>query len=246
MSRLVIAPYSRARRAALDHDDGTMAREPARGLGRVTAAGRSEGERDGFLLVGQEVVDDRKERAAIEVPVPRRVVVRVEAGDRSVFARPPEQRGQRGQESRLQERGRDVKMRGPREEVVIDVLGPEGRQRAGRSEHGAVTIGAHEDHCHRRGEVGVAGDARNVDPGVGKHCEHKIARPVSADQADEGRAQAQPRRGVGHERATPAEGQRRALDLTLGLAECELLGRAPQDHVGVRVAEHDEVVAIGH
>ena len=47
------------------------------------------------------------------------------------------------------------------------------------------------------------------------------------------------------ERAAPAQCQPRARDFALRLAEREHLGRAAHDHIRVRVADDDEVVAVG-
>ena len=126
------------------------------------------------------------------------------------------------------------------------MLGPEGRERAGKREHGPVAVGADEDDGQRGADARIADHAGHVDATAGQHLEHEIRGPIGADQPDERGSQAEPGRRVRHERAAPAQCQPRTRDFALRLAVREHLGRAAHDHIRVRVADDDEVVAGDH
>ena len=158
----------------------------------------------------------------------------------------PSNSGSARNEPRLQEDRRDVDVPGAAQHAWSTCSGPNAASAPGNVSMARSPSGRTKMTVNAVPTPGCADHAGHVDATVGQHLEHEVCGPIGADQPDEGGSQTEPGRGVRHERAAPAQRQRRARDFALRLAVREHLGRAAQDHVRVRVADDDEVVAGDH
>ena len=125
---------------------------------------------------------------------------------------------------------------------VLDVCRRQRPDRAERRERRAI-VGLGQDHADPGGSIGVDRDRAGPHPGVGESLELQAAEGVVAHPRDQARVEAEPGEAAAGDRCGAADHQLRARDQPLDLAK---LGpdAAPQDEVGVAVAEDDD--ARGH
>ncbi len=160
-------------------------------------------------------------------------------------AGPREEVAERPGQARHQEERSGVHMPAVGQQPVRHVLGPGGRQAAGGGEDGAV-VAPGEDGGERGGPFRVGGQRGDVHAALGQRRTDEGARGVVTDPPGERHAQPQPRRSAGRDRGRTAHQEACRGDESLALPVFQGGRDGTDHHVGVGVADHEEVEGAGH